>query len=131
MLLSYQSIFYISLGAYILYLYHVAPSYIQIIRNINAFNLNLQKQEVPWKILLPHSIKGGYWMKEQIYVKTQYKDTLFRILFREKQKLLELYNAINNTDYTNPEERSTWRSGTTCCWRLYQKWNTERLLISE
>lgn len=46
-------------------------------------------------------------MKEQIYVKTQYKDTLFRMLFREKQKLLELYNAINNTDYTNPEERST------------------------
>lgn len=43
-------------------------------------------------------------MKEQIYVKTQYKDTLFRMLFREKQKLLELYNAINNTDYTNPEE---------------------------
>ena len=29
---------------------------------------------------------------------------LFRILFKEKQRLLELFNAINNTDYDNPEE---------------------------
>ena len=43
-------------------------------------------------------------MKNQIYVTTQYKDTLFRMLFREKLKLLELYNAINDTDYQNPEE---------------------------
>lgn len=43
-------------------------------------------------------------MKDQIYVTTQYKDTLFRMLFKEKQKLLELYNAINNTNYDNPEE---------------------------
>ncbi|MBP3505869.1 MAG: hypothetical protein J6K43_05635 [Lachnospiraceae bacterium] len=43
-------------------------------------------------------------MKKPIYVKTQYKDTLFRMLFREKQKLLELYNAINGTDYKNPNE---------------------------
>ena len=43
-------------------------------------------------------------MKDQIYVTTQYKDTLFRMLFKEKLKLLELYNAINDTDYQNPEE---------------------------
>ena len=43
-------------------------------------------------------------MKDQIYVTTQYKDTLFRMLFKEKPKLLELYNAINNTEHQNPEE---------------------------
>lgn len=43
-------------------------------------------------------------MKDQIYVTTQYKDTLFRMLFKEKDALLELYNAINNTEYRNPEE---------------------------
>ena len=43
-------------------------------------------------------------MKNQIYVKKQYKDTLFRMLFKEKQNLLELYNAINDTDYKNPAE---------------------------
>ena len=43
-------------------------------------------------------------MKEKIYVATQYKDTLFRMLFKEKKALLELYNAINNTDYSNPGE---------------------------
>lgn len=43
-------------------------------------------------------------MKDSISVTTQYKDTLFRMLFKEKQKLLELYNAINNTNYNNPKE---------------------------
>ena len=43
-------------------------------------------------------------MKDQIYVTTKYKDTLFRMLFKEKHKLLELYNAINNTEYKDPDE---------------------------
>ena len=30
-----------------------------------------------------------------------YKDTLFRLIFSNPTDLLELYNAINNTDYTN------------------------------
>lgn len=32
-----------------------------------------------------------------------YKDTVFRMLFNNKAHLLELYNAINGTNYTNPE----------------------------
>lgn len=43
-------------------------------------------------------------MKDQIYVNTNYKDTIFRMLFKKKPQLLELFNAINNTDYDNPEE---------------------------
>ena len=34
----------------------------------------------------------------------KHKDSLFKIAFREKEKLLELYNAINNSDYDNPTE---------------------------
>lgn len=34
----------------------------------------------------------------------KYKDQLFRFVFREKQDLLELYNAVNGTDYHNPQE---------------------------
>lgn len=33
-----------------------------------------------------------------------YKDRVFRMLFKEKASLLELYNAMNGTDYTDPEE---------------------------
>lgn len=33
-----------------------------------------------------------------------YKDHLFRILFREKSQLLSLYNAVNQSSYTAPEE---------------------------
>lgn len=37
-------------------------------------------------------------------VNRQHKDCLFRIAFREKKDLLELYNAINGSDYKDPEE---------------------------
>ena len=33
-----------------------------------------------------------------------YKDRLFRLLFSDKQTLLELYNALNQTHYTDPED---------------------------
>lgn len=43
-------------------------------------------------------------MNETVYIETKYKDTLFRMLFKEKLRLLELYNAINNTNYQDPTE---------------------------
>ncbi len=33
-----------------------------------------------------------------------YKSRIFEMIFSDKKKLLELYNAINGTDYTNPDE---------------------------
>ena len=33
-----------------------------------------------------------------------YKDTIFRMLFSDRENLLSLYNAINGTSYDNPEE---------------------------
>ena len=43
-------------------------------------------------------------MNDRIYVTTKYKDTIFRMLFKDKHRLLELFNAINSTNYDNPEE---------------------------
>ena len=37
-------------------------------------------------------------------VRRQHKDTVFRMLFKEKTRLLELFNAINNTDITDENE---------------------------
>ncbi len=34
----------------------------------------------------------------------QYKDRLFKLIFKEKRDLLQLYNAMNDTDYDNPED---------------------------
>ena len=34
----------------------------------------------------------------------KYKDTVFRMLFNNKIRLLELYNAMNGTNYTNPDD---------------------------
>lgn len=33
-----------------------------------------------------------------------HKDRVFRMVFREKSEFLELYNAMNGTDYDNPED---------------------------
>ncbi|MBQ8812904.1 MAG: hypothetical protein IJZ85_00175 [Lachnospiraceae bacterium] len=37
-------------------------------------------------------------------VNRNYKDSVFRMIFREKETLLTLYNALNGTGYTDPEE---------------------------
>lgn len=41
---------------------------------------------------------------KRIFVKRKYKDVLFRYVFRDKKAILQLYNAINNTNYTNEDE---------------------------
>lgn len=39
-----------------------------------------------------------------LYINRKYKDRLFRFIFSNKKDLLDLYNAINGTDYTNPDD---------------------------
>lgn len=38
------------------------------------------------------------------YVNRNYKDKLFRMIFREKEELLSLYNSVNQSHYTDPQE---------------------------
>ncbi|MDE5679353.1 MAG: hypothetical protein K2I01_02820 [Lachnospiraceae bacterium] len=33
-----------------------------------------------------------------------YKDTVFRLLFNDRENLLSLFNAVNGTSYCKPEE---------------------------
>ena len=33
-----------------------------------------------------------------------YKSTLFEMIFSRKEELLELYNAVNGSNYTDPDE---------------------------
>lgn len=33
-----------------------------------------------------------------------YKDRVFRLLFKDKKRLLELYNALNDSTYTNVDD---------------------------
>lgn len=42
--------------------------------------------------------------ENQLTTNRQYKDRLFHFLFREKQDLLSLYNAVNGSAYDNPDE---------------------------
>ena len=40
--------------------------------------------------------------KEPVYY--TYKDRVFRMLFKDRKRLLELYNALNDTEYTNADD---------------------------
>ena len=39
----------------------------------------------------------------EVKANSRYKDTVFRMLFREKKELLELYNAVSGRRYSDPE----------------------------
>lgn len=41
---------------------------------------------------------------EDVKVKSNYKDTIFRMLFSDKENLLSLYNALNGSSYTDTED---------------------------
>ena len=45
-----------------------------------------------------------YKENEKVTVNRNYKDTVFRSLFREKRNCLELYNALNGSNYENEDE---------------------------
>ena len=42
-------------------------------------------------------------MSEKIHANRKYKDSVFRLLFNNKRELLGLYNALNGTNYQDPE----------------------------
>lgn len=41
---------------------------------------------------------------KQTFINRNYKDRLFRFIFNDKKELLDLYNAINGTQYDNEQE---------------------------
>ena len=43
-------------------------------------------------------------MQDEIRINREHKDRLFRRIFSKKDDLLSLYNALNNSDYTNTED---------------------------
>ena len=48
--------------------------------------------------------KGRSDMPDALTVNREHKDTVFRMLYKGKKELLTLYNALNGTDYQDPEE---------------------------
>ncbi len=43
------------------------------------------------------------WTQEGLSVERNFKDTVFRMLLKDKKVLLHVYNAVNGTDYTDAE----------------------------
>ena len=63
-------------------------------------------------------------MNETLQTKRTYKDSVFRMLYSRKEELLSLYNALNGTDYQDPEQLEV----TTLENAIYMKYEERRLL---
>ena len=48
--------------------------------------------------------KNRELFQQEFHVNNKYKDRLFKFIFKEKADLLQLYNAVNGTDYNNPDD---------------------------
>lgn len=42
--------------------------------------------------------------RRNLTVNRKYKDTVFRMLFTDRKNLLSLYNAVNGSNYEDPDE---------------------------
>lgn len=51
-----------------------------------------------------HTDKGLLNGSNAPAVDKRYKDTVFKMIFGNRQRLLRLYNAMNHTDYDNPDD---------------------------
>ena len=51
-----------------------------------------------------HDTSPGHNGPVKPAARRDYKDSVFRMLFRDRTNLLSLYNAVNQTSYTDPEE---------------------------
>ena len=56
------------------------------------------------KHTLKNSAKKTHKKKKMSSTIRNYKDTIFRMIFKNKRELLILYNAVNGTHYTNPDD---------------------------
>lgn len=45
-----------------------------------------------------------HFLWRRLRINRRYKDRLFRFLFRDKKDLLELYNAVNGSAYSNVDD---------------------------
>ena len=73
-------------------------------RNLNALYPNQTTQrgfEEDGCLLRTFHFKGGNWMEKK--PNRLYKARLFVMIFEDKRKLLELYNAISGKHYEDPE----------------------------
>ena len=61
----------------------------------------MKEKNKPKEAKLPNAVSHE---GEAVPVRREYKDTLFRMLFKEPEDLLTLYNAVNGTAYTDSGE---------------------------
>jgi hypothetical protein len=107
-------------------LYHFHNNSRGFSKGLNDYDVNAA---IPYKNSSARKQKGGTYMEEELKNENKmltneelnmepevewgtsaptlnrtYKDQIFRAIFKEKEQFLSLYNAVNGTDYDNPDD---------------------------
>ncbi len=61
-------------------------------------------QEVKKDLTGTNDSMGAHREEDCVPIICKGKDTVFRMLYREKEELLSLYNAVNGTCYEDPDD---------------------------
>ena len=82
-------------------------------QNTQRLKNDIQNEKIPTKSLkkameneqeVVQQQHENMQLQEKSYTNRQYKDRLFKFIFKDKEKLLSLYNALNSSHYTNPDD---------------------------
>ena len=84
------------------YLNYFSYSLKFLLLNVSLFYLKQDKRAFTTQIFpaLVFSNEGGFYMSGN----REYKSDVFSMLMESKENALEVYNALNDSEYTNPEE---------------------------
>lgn len=63
-----------------------------------------EEEPMAKKKRMRYKLKTKQVKVNRVRVNRKYKDTVFRILFSDKEHLLSLYNAVSGKTYTDPEQ---------------------------
>ena len=64
----------------------------------------MSRRNAKRKVIKKSSNSQNNYSSGGFQINRAYKDALFRMLFNNREALLSLYNAINHSDYQNPDE---------------------------
>lgn len=76
-------------------------------RQMRELGVSLQIYSSYWQLLKKYLTRPAASLPDAPEAKPvyrSYKDRVFRLLFQDKKRLLELYNALNDTQYTNIDD---------------------------
>ena len=72
-----------------------------VVKTADMFSCGGERMRKGYTIVMDKQMRRKVKALVRPYVNREHKDTVFRMLFVDKENLLKLYNAVNGTDYSD------------------------------